>query len=67
MFQSLLALRRYIREWIVQFELAAKEAQEEATAVPSSSCKGERTAEAYPLGLSRCGVCGAVLVSTILA
>ena len=59
----LLGLCRYIREWIAEFELAAKETQEGSTTGTDIGNTGGRVMEAaYPLGLSRCGVCGAVLV-----
>ena len=56
-------LYRYIREWITEFELAAKETWEgSTTGTPIGHTGGSAVEAAYPLGLSRCGVCGAVLV-----
>ena len=61
-------LYRYIREWIAAFELAAQEVHEEPTDLKScAQADGSPTDAAYPLGLSRCGVCGAVLVRITLA
>lgn len=60
-FLTLFGRRRYIREWIAGFELAAREAQDEL--VNDASPVGAP----FPLGLCRCGVCGAVLVRMTLA
>jgi hypothetical protein len=45
---------RYLRQWIAAFELAANEA-----------ARGGKYGLTHPVGLSRCGVCGAVLASPL--